>query len=424
MTWDQALVDQRQTVRADVLTNCARKGIFRYFNGWIDGNTQAVTTTGAGTNVRAVVDANGNPLVPTTNADGTAYSAPQGATSYRGLQFQSVLGQLTSASIAQIAADPVNCSQYAAPTPGGSNGIVAGSNWDPFRKAYDPSGYISRFSALMPVANDWYGGGNGSWGDGLNVADLKWTRTTRGQDTVYGVGEDNQRKSITAKIDHNLSAKNRLSGTFSYEYDLSNDANQTWPSPSGYPGNDERTPITFTVAFTSTLRPTLLNEFRGGLAYNGVHTEDATTGVDGSQMKALLQNLLPTSSWSNWKGLPIVVAPGSGLGSFTPDFWSIFGETFTMPGASNPVGSNGNFPSTWGDHDYRWTIADTMTWTKGSHSLRGGVEARITRSDQDWNGWGQFSYSSNTYPFVEGGNTGGRYFLPERPRTNHSLSRQ
>ncbi len=160
VTWDQAIVRQRQTVRAPVLTNCARKGIFRYFNGWINANTQSPITTTANANSRPVTDANGNPLVPTTNANGTAYSAPQGVTSYQGLQFQSVLGQLTSASIAQIAADPVNCSQYAAPTPGGANGLVAGSNWDPFRKAYDPTGYISRFSTIMPQANDFYGGGS------------------------------------------------------------------------------------------------------------------------------------------------------------------------------------------------------------------------------------------------------------------------
>ena len=235
VTWDQAIVRQRMTVRPAGAYALRAERDFPVIYAGSTAILKHRSIHGTSAN-STVVDANGNPLVPATNADGTAYSAPQGATSYRGLQFQSVLGQLTSASIAQIAADPVNCSQYAAPTPGGANGIVAGSNWDPFRKAYDPSGYISRFSALMPPANDWYGGGNGSWGDGLNVADYKWTRTTPGQDTVYGTGEDNGRRSITTKIDHNLNSKNRLSGTFSYEYDLSGDANQTWPSPSGYSG--------------------------------------------------------------------------------------------------------------------------------------------------------------------------------------------
>ena len=77
-----------------------------------------------------------------------------------------------------------------------------------------------------------------------------------------------------------------------------------------------------------------------------------------------------------------------------------------MPGASNPFGSRGDLPSTWGDHDYRWTFADTVTWTKGAHSFRGGAEVRITHANMDQNGWGQFSDSSNTFPFVQGGDTG------------------
>ena len=123
-----------------------------------------------------------------------------------------------------------------------------------------------------------------------------------GPDTVYGTGEDNGRRSITAKIDHNLSSKNRLSGTISYEYDLSSDASQTWPSPNGFSGSNERKPITFTVSFTSTLRPTLLNEFRGALHIMQVHTQEPTTGVNGPQMKDLLQQLLPTSNWRTGRG--------------------------------------------------------------------------------------------------------------------------
>ncbi len=417
VTWDQAIVRQKQTVRSPVLTNCARKGIYRYFSGWIPGNTAYSTTPGtAGTQSRPSIDANGNPLVPTTNGGGGAYTGTGNVPSIPGLNFYSVLGQLTSAAQAQILADPVNCSQYADLAAGSANGIVSGSNWDPFRKQFDTTGYIGRFTAMMPKANDFYSGGLGGWGDGLNVADLKWTRTTPGQDTVYGVGEDNARKSITAKIDHNLSSKNRLSGTFSYEKDTATDGENTWPTPLSYGGNDLRKPITFTASFTSTLRPTLLNEARVGLAYNESHTLDATEGDNSKQILALLQQLMPTSSWSNWKGLPVVIGPGNGYVAFTPDSWSVFGEytqmglwgnsLFQLPAASNPFGSRGNFPSSWGDHDYRWTFADTLTWTKGAHSFRGGAQYLVTHANMDQNGWGQFSYSSNTFPFVQGGDTG------------------
>ena len=418
VTWDQAIVRQKQTVRSPVLTNCARKGIYRYFSGWIPGNTQFTVTTAAGSNSRPATDSLGNPLVPATNQNGTAYTGTGPVAAYPGLQFASVLGKLSTTATNEILADPVNCSQLPdlAANDTNNNGIISGQNWDPFRKQFDTTGYIQRFTALMPKANDFYSGGSGSWGDGLNVGDLKWTRTTPGQDTVYGVGEDNQRQSITAKIDHNLSSKNRLSGTFAYEKDTATDGENTWPTPASYGGNDLRKPITFTVNFTSTLRPTLLNEARVGLAYNASHTEDASTGDDSKQMLALLQQLLPTSSWSNWKGLPVVVGPGNGFFAFTPDAWSVFGEygqlglagnsLFQFPTASNPFGSRGNFPSTWGDHDYRWTFNDTVTWTKGAHSFRGGAEVRITHANMDQNGWGQFSYSSNWFPFVQGGDTG------------------
>ncbi len=403
-TWDQAIVRQRQTIRAPVLTNCARKGIYRYFSGWIPGNTQQATTTGANTNKRMSVDNNGNPLVPATNRDGTAYSGTGPISAYPGLQFYSVLGQLTDAAKAQILADPINCSQYSDLAAGNSNGIVSGSNWDTYRKAFDTTGYIQRYNALMPKANDFYGGGNGSWGDGLNVADLKWTRSLPGQDTVYGSGEDNGRKSITVKLDHNLSAKHRLSGTFSWEHDLATTAENWWPMPSSYGGNIDRNPITFTANFTSTLRPTLLNEFRVGLAYNASHNLDPTAGSNAKQEDALLQQLMPTSGWPNWNGKTVAIGPGSGFFFFGPDWYSAsMAPPYQTTGSSSPLGSRGILASGWGDHDYRWTFADTVTWTKGTHSFRGGAEIRITHSNQDANGWGQFYYSSNTFPYAQGG---------------------
>ena len=348
-------------------------------------------------------DANGNPLVPTTNRDGTAYSGTS-STQYPGLQFYSVLGKLTSAATSQILSDPVNCSQYSDLTAGGSNGIVSGSNWDTYRKAFDTTGYIQRYTALMPKANDFYSGGSGSWGDGLNVADYKWTRTTPGQDTVYGTGEDNGRKSITFKLDHNLSAKNRLSGTFSYEKDHASAAENTWQEPNSYSGTTARKPITFTANFTSTLRPTLLNELRVGLAYNESHNLEPTSGDNGTQMKSLLQTLMPTSGWSNWNGKPVVIGPGAGYSFFGPDtFSSMLVNPYQYTGVSSPYGSRGDLEGAWGDKDYRWTFNDTLTWTKGAHSFRGGVEYRLTHSNQDQNGWAQFYNSSNTFPYVQGG---------------------
>ncbi len=388
-TWDQQIVRQKSIVRTPVLTPCARKGIYRYFPGWVNGNTQTLINRTNGIQTRPVVNQDGTPLTPADNADKSPYTGQ--------LQWQSVLGQLTPEANAQIAADPVNCSQYMPDglSVTGPNGLVAGSNWDPYRKAYDQSGYISRFSALMPLPNDYYSG------DGLNVADLKWLRTVKGNDTVFGTGMDNGRKAITVKLDHNLNSANRISGTYSYETDQASAAEASWPNV-GLSGVTSRKPQIFSVSFTSTLRPTLLNEFRAGLSYNEAHNiEPVSNPQTGNQMKDVLQSLMPTKDFPKWSGLPVVIAPGSGGTMFTPDNWSIGFAT----GISNPFGSRGDLEATWGDKDTRWTYADTMSWTRGSHSFKGGAEVRLTRSKQDSNGWAQFTRSSDTFPFVQGGNT-------------------
>jgi hypothetical protein len=418
-TWDQQIVLMRMLVRAQTLTNCARKGIYRYFSGWIPGNINQATsptTASAGTQTRASVTSDGTPLVPTTDRTGGAYTGTGPISQYPGLNFQSVLGQLSPAATAQIISDPVNCSNYmpsgvsydaSLATQQAANGILAGTNWDPLRSGVDTTGFISRYTTLMPQGNEFY------IGDGLNVNNLRWTRRVPGQDTVFGTGMQNQRKSITVKLDHNLNDKNRLSGTWSYEKDQSGSSEEVWPKPSGYPGNSTRKPWTFTTSFTSTVSSTLLNEFRFGLASNEMHNVDPTMGPDGDAMKALMLQLVPTSSFPNWTDNIVAVGPGAGAISFTPDSTSMpFNIPPVPPNAafsgsmSSPLGGRNDLEATWGDRDRRWTIGDTITWARGAHSFKGGAEVRLTRSQQDSNGWAQFTNSSNTYPYAQGGNTG------------------
>jgi hypothetical protein len=251
------------------------------------------------------------------------------------------------------------------------------------------------------MPNDFYGGTAPNWGDGLNVADLKWIQTLSGNDNIWGTGMDNARRSISVKIDHNLNAAHRLSGTYTYEIDKSSSGFASWPTNS-YSGLTERNPQSFVISFTSALKPTLLNEFRAGLSYNATHGIDPTNNPEtGDKMKALLQQLMPTKGWPKWDGLPIAIGPGSGGTSFVPDTFSI---NFAVP-TSNPLGAEGGIQSTWGGEDTRWIYADTLTWMRGSHSLKGGAEVRLTRSKQDSNGWVQFFRNSNTFPYVQGGNT-------------------
>jgi hypothetical protein len=374
-SWDHNIARKREPIQSNMLTPCARKGIYRYWPGWVPDDADATISRGANANSRPAVNFDGTPLKPTDNRDGT--------TPYTGvLTYASVLGQLSPTALTQLAADPINCSQYTFGM--GATGVLADTNWNTYRKAYDPSGFIDRFSTMMPMPNDYLDG------DGLNTADLRWTRTTHGEDTVYGSGMDSARKSITFKIDHNLSQQHRLSGTYSYERSGSDGENEpTWPN--GYGGYLLRKPQTLTASLTSTLRPTLLNEFRFGLAYNMNRTMTALdSAATGDKMEALMQELMPTDSWSDWSGLPVLIAPGAS-------------ESYFSVPESNPYGGRAIGPATWGSNDYRWTYSDTLTWTKGSHSFKFGGDFRLTKAQSQMNGVAGFGNDPNWYPYGFGG---------------------
>src|SRR5262249_30075184 len=88
--WDQRNRKERQTVSGIVLTDPARLGIFRFYDGWNPGNADAVETllsvaASSPTRIARAVDPLGNPTPPRFNANGTPYSG-------LGLQCLSVFG--------------------------------------------------------------------------------------------------------------------------------------------------------------------------------------------------------------------------------------------------------------------------------------------------------------------------------------------
>src|SRR5215475_12812716 len=83
--WDMNFNRQRAYTSAVVLTPCAKNGIFRYFDGWNNAPANA-TTVAFGTPSTAVVDLAGNPVTPTTNPTGGAYTGK--------LEYISVFGAL------------------------------------------------------------------------------------------------------------------------------------------------------------------------------------------------------------------------------------------------------------------------------------------------------------------------------------------
>src|SRR5262245_12544250 len=62
--WNQLIVQSRQEVFPTVLTDCARLGIFRYYDGFINGNAKQPDNLVGGFPVRATVNADGSPKSP------------------------------------------------------------------------------------------------------------------------------------------------------------------------------------------------------------------------------------------------------------------------------------------------------------------------------------------------------------------------
>src|SRR5262249_37564790 len=112
--WNQMLVESKTEVFPTVLTDCARRGIFRYFDGFINGNAKQLSTT-----------VGGFPQMSTVNVDGSPKS-PNGSP----LRYLSVFGALASDPTKPDCSDAqINTSTL---VPNG-----AASGWDTYRTQLD-----------------------------------------------------------------------------------------------------------------------------------------------------------------------------------------------------------------------------------------------------------------------------------------------
>jgi hypothetical protein len=180
---DKQFENERQTSRANTLTDCAQRGIFRYWSGWTPGNINTQTVRTGASPTTASVDSFGNPVRPAINPDGTPYTGQ--------LQYRSVFGPL-----ANIPTQP-DC----------SDAVVSGAPWDANRSKMDPSGTSQKFLAAMPHANTFNGG------DGLNTAVTQWTwrgHSLGDYPLASGNTFDANRLQFDAKVDHNFSDKHKV----------------------------------------------------------------------------------------------------------------------------------------------------------------------------------------------------------------------
>jgi hypothetical protein len=271
------------------------------------------------------------------------------------------------------------------------------SAFDPTERNYvDTSGFVQRFLADIypPMINNW------DVGDGLNYGGFRWTRSVAGIDNIYGLGESPERKQITVRLDHNFNSNHRLSGSYSYERSLGVDQSPSLPEHA-YGSKITRYPQQLSATLTSTLRPTLLNELRFGFnkSTSYVNTPLSTPGT-GEILTALLEaHSCPAGeTCTNYFQHDLANYPGD-----MPLLIGLDGG-FQIAGGYHPYGNGrGNHGTQWGGDDVRFVYADTMTWTKGRHTMRFGGEIHRTRSWQLVNGSISFTTSAMTYPGLEGG---------------------
>ena len=242
---------------------------------------------------------------------------------------------------------------------------MAGAAWDGLRTRVDPTGYVAKLLSAMPHANYFYQGSTAIGGttvDGLNVAAFRWTQRLNGTSGAAGQGgtapDTINRKQINLKIDHNFNAKHRLSGSWTLQHDSNDENPPNWPG--GFLGNSLRHPQVLTVSFTSTLSPVLVNEARYGLSiqYYEVNPPWLLNKDAGAY-------LLQGGKSAAGATYPVAFTPGAGNFSFGN---SLINNAATYTGQNAPL------------YDY----ADTISYTKGKHAFRTGIDLRFARSS-GWN---------------------------------------
>jgi hypothetical protein len=332
--WNQLIVKSRQEVFPTVLTDCARRGIFRYFDGFINGNARQVDNQIGSFPQRATVNPDGSPRSP----DGSP------------LRYISVFGPLAANPTQPDCSDAqINTSTLV------PNGATTG--WDTHRRQLDRSGFIAATLASMPLANSFENPGNvgASAPDGLNTATHRWVRTNRGADNLFGAGGDinNQRRQINAKIDHNFNDVHKINASYSFEIDKSDDAAlPVWPT--GYFGADRRQPQTLSVNFTSILTNSMVNEARFGFIRTGANTIGAPEREDiGEEVRATLLQLNggPIYTQTN------IMGGALGFANYGIVDGILYGSREVSP---------------------RWVYSDTVSWTRGVHAFKFGGEYRLS----------------------------------------------
>lgn len=359
--WDQQINYQRILQSGIVLTDTARQGIFRYWEGYNPGGSETVLGGTATTAKVAAVNALGNPIAPQFAPGST--TAP-----YTGrLLCFSVFGTRKFDGSAFTQGD---CGGGTALFP-----AAAATSWDTLRPVADSTGYVRKLLGIMPPANFFADDTNGT--DGLNNARHRWILHRQGNQGAFvttGADTFTNRKQFNLKIDHNFSGNHKLSVSWSKEGNGTDSDVPLWPGGLAY--RTIRDPQVLTLTFTSTLSGNLVNEARLGYRYSNTDIV-APWQIDATREEALSWTIpgQASPSYAKGKNYYSLIGPGGGGVGVANSAQYLFNSSLTGGVFNtNPGQFNGNKNSTS-------DIVDTLSWTHGRHTYKFGVEMRMTSAN-------------------------------------------
>jgi hypothetical protein len=319
------LVDEQRYVEkvnvvSTVLTDTARQGIFRYLTANAPGSSGGIARqTGNAFSTTPSVDLNGRVLT----------------------------------------SDPQNG------TPLFSNSFSLFSDVrDPNRSRIDPRWFGPQMLPRMPLPNDW------TVGDGLNTAGYRWHRRHDGLEDLDGTSPNVNRDHLTARLDYQINPAHKVTYTMTREENWGVTGQTGLPAfPQGYFGDVRRIPDFYTAAWTATVSPTVVNEFRWGRkrdSWRGTSPFDKGCCWGGkSENDDLAESAREArASFPSIHNQLFYIAPGSGLGAYAP-----FGTSSPRDQLSPLM-----------------QISNTTSWIKGAHSFQAGVETTLTGTNQNNHG--------------------------------------
>jgi hypothetical protein len=256
---------------------------------------------------------------------------------------------------------------------------------DPFRTKIDPVWVNPQLIAKMPLPNDY------TVGDGLNLAGFRWLRPIKGSEDATGITNNSNRNQYNTRIDYQINSKHKLFGTMSREKDTGLTGQAGIASyPGGFNGVVERRPDIYTIALTSTLSASLLNDFRYGLrrtsfyGWGPIHV-GCCSGTSDTDVNETGKNAVATYPTINDYLLNIT----SGL---TYANAAVGNTTLGSPIAPYGTGASR------GSMSPLWSFSDTLSWIRGAHAFKGGAELIFANSD----GWN--TGNTDAYPRATLGN--------------------